>query len=101
MNMMPVIVPLRLPCGDAVGDTTNRVVAPSLVTHHASHLRSLRGCWIVEALKASGVTLSNLPPQMLVDVFTHAFWYLPSWLHREGWHDDLTILVPVSIPIHF
>lgn len=77
-NKHDVIVPLRLPCGDAVGATPNRVVVPSLLTHHASHLRQLHGCWIIEALKASGVTLSNLPPQMLVDLFTHAFWYLPS-----------------------
>ena len=77
-NGYDVIVPLRLPCGDAVGDTSNRVVAPSLVAHHASHLRNIRGCWIVETLKASGVTLPNLPPQVLVDRFTHAFWYLPS-----------------------
>ena len=65
-NKYDVIVPLRLPCGEAVGYTTNRVVVSSLVTHHYSHLRSLRGCWIVEALKASGVTLSNLLPQKLV-----------------------------------
>ena len=77
-NKYDVIMSLRLPCGAAVGATPNRVVVPSLLTHHVSHLRSLRGCRIVEALKASGVTLSNLPPQMLVDVFTHAFWYLPS-----------------------
>ena len=56
-NEYDAIVPLRLPCGDAVGDTPNRDVAPSLVTHHASHPRSLRGCWkVFEALlKASGV----------------------------------------------
>ena len=66
-NEYDVIVSLRLPCGVAVGDTTHRVVTPSLATHHASHLRSLRGCWIVKALKASGVTLPNLLPQMLVD----------------------------------
>ena len=75
-NKYDAIVPLRLPCGEAVGDTTNRAVASSLVTRHDSYLRSLRGCWIVEALKASGVALSNLLPRMFAYRFTHAFWYL-------------------------
>ena len=77
-NEYDVIMSLRLPCGAAVGAMPSRVVVPSLMTHHALHLRQLRWCWVVEALKASGVTLSNLPPQMLIDLFTHASWYLPS-----------------------
>jgi hypothetical protein len=77
-NKYDVIMSLRLPCGAAVGATPIRVVVPSLMTHHALHLRQLHWCRIVEALKASGVTLSNLPPQMLIDLFTYAFWNLPS-----------------------
>ena len=65
-------------CGKYLGNDPNRAVAYSLVTHYYSHLRSLRGCWIVEALKASGVTLSNFLPQKLADQLTNAFWYLLS-----------------------
>ena len=55
-NKYDAIMQLRLPfgtCGDAVGATPNRAVVPSLVTHHALHLRKLHGCWIVEALKTN------------------------------------------------
>ena len=77
-NKYDVIMLPRLPCGVAVGDTPTRVVAPSLLTHHVSYLRSLRGCWVVETVKARGVPLSNLLPKMPVDAFTHASWYFPS-----------------------